>query len=98
MAGQRCSAGPVEESAAYPSHQSSFRCPDRGRIGRDLGSAAHGGDSESVQGRLKDGSVVTWGDTDFGGDSRAVQGQLKNVQSIGAGRRFFVAIGGRLHF
>lgn len=62
------------------------------------GSAAHGGDSESVQGRLKDGSVVTWGDTDFGGHSRAVQGQLKNVQSIGAGRRFFVAIGGRLHF
>lgn len=51
-----------------------------------------------MQGRLKDGSVVTWGDTDFGGDSRAVQGQLKNVQSIGAGRRFFVAIGGRLHF
>ena len=41
---------------------------------------------------LTDGSVVTWGDSDYAGDSRAVQDQLKGVQQIQASERAFAAI------
>ena len=41
---------------------------------------------------LDDGSVVTWGSSDYGGDSFAVQDLLNNVQQIQATRKAFAAI------
>ena len=41
---------------------------------------------------LGDGSVVTWGDSDYGGDSSAVPEQLRNVQDVQASHAAFAAV------
>ena len=48
---------------------------------------------------LHDGSVVTWGDSDYGGDSSSVRDDLQNVQEILGSLRsanIAVFIGGHL--
>jgi hypothetical protein len=39
-----------------------------------------------------DGSVVTWGQSDYGGDSSRIQRQLKNVQQLEATSAVFAAV------
>lgn len=41
---------------------------------------------------LMDGSVVTWGQSDYGGDSSRIQRQLKNVQQLEATSAVFAAV------
>jgi hypothetical protein len=41
--------------------------------------------------KLKDGSVVTWGEKDYGGDSSSVEGKLQNVDTIYSTKEAFAA-------
>ncbi|MBI6547699.1 hypothetical protein [Xenorhabdus lircayensis] len=50
------------------------------------------GSAKACAALRKDGTVVTWGDTDYGGDCTAVQGLLTNVRAIYSTGRAFVAL------